>query len=280
MKFRNVLLAATLPALIFLAACGDEEKDKPAPTVTFDTSPAYVYQDAVISKDSTITIMVVGNSNDQKLKNLNVTLSTNGSAAGTIKDTSFSGKTINYAFKYKVTGIVGDKQTLTFKLTDDNGTSATKAITLNVAPVLKSLGQTSAQMVYNVQGTNKGAYDLATGNQVAKTDPEAIKDIKDMTPGSAVFNSTWGSGNGSMYAKLTANDYINSTTSTHIYNLWVQKAATATATAAAIAQGDVYVIKTGQAGVAFPYYLIKIDKVTVTASDNNDVIEFSYKMAN
>lgn len=269
-----------MPALVFLAACGDE-KEKPAPTVTFDTSPVYVYQDAILSKDSNIIIRVVGNSNDQKLKNLNVTLSTNGGAAGTIKDTMVSGKTLNYSFKYKVTGTVGDKQTLTFKLTDDNGESATKAITIDVAPVLKSLGMSTNQMVFNVQGTNKGAYDLLTLNQVSKIEPEAIKDIKDLTPSSAVFNSTWGSGNGSLYGKVTSNDWINTTTSTHIYNLWSQKASTSTATISGILQGDVYVIKAGQVGVPFPYYLIKIDKVTITGgADNNDVIEFSVKTAN
>ena len=280
MKLRNLLLLGALPVLALITSCDPKEADKPKPTVTFDTNPMYVYQDAIISKDSWIIIKVVGNSNDKKLKNLNVTLSTNGGAAGTIKDTMITSATLNFTYKYKVIGTVGDKQTLTFKLTDDNGESASKAITISLAPVLKSLSQTGAQTVYNIWGTYKGAYDLYTLNQVAKNEPEANKDIKDLTPTSTVFNASWGSGNFSKYAKLTANDWINTTTSTHIYNLWVQKAATALDIISGITVGDVYVIKAGQQGVAFPYYLIKIDKVVNTPSDNNDYIEFSVKTAN
>jgi hypothetical protein len=59
-------------------------------------------------------------------------------------------------------------------------------------------------------------------------------------------------------------------------NEWKKVSATSTATISNIAKDEYILVKTGQVGVDFDIYILKITAV-VDGSGNNDYIEFTYK---
>lgn len=288
MKLKHILLAAVVPAVAFLASCGgSDEKVVPAPTCTFQTGSGYTSSDVTSFYDSTVKIGVRAFSNDQSLTGVKITLSTNGAAAGSILDSVLSVKTCNFDYTYKVKGGVGDKQLLTVTATDKNGKTASASLTITINPALVAIVGVSAQKVYNVLAPSGffGAYDLYGSVGVASASTETSKDLKDLTvatgPNAAVFTKSWGSGNGSKFIKVTANDWNNATNSDAIWQLWQTNGASATTTVTNIANNDVIVVKTGQA-ISFNLYIIKITDVHETPTpanggDNNDYIQFDYK---
>lgn len=278
-KIKSVLLAAALPLLIVLGACdGETDVTKPKPSLTFQTGSGFTFSDAQASVDSVLVIGIRATSNDQKLKNIKITQSTNGGTPATLWDTTISGKILNYDYDYSVSGGVTDVITLTVTATDDNGETASQSLKVEIYPAQVPLGTQGGQVVYNMQSPTgyNGAYDLNTSTGKFFTDPSIVKDIVDQNTVSGSFNKTWGTLNGTKFAKVTTDDYNNATSSNFIYNLWKNNAANATTTAANIALGDVYVVKSGQ-NVRFNLYVIKITEVKVTTTDNLDYIKFDYK---
>ena len=103
-------------------------------------------------------------------------------------------------------------------------------------------------------------------------------DLLDLTPSTAEFSKSWGSGHGtSMFARVTATVFTNASTTTGLEEEWDKVAATATSTIEDIETGDYILVKTGQADVSFDIFIIKVTAVEETPSDNFDYIEFSYK---
>lgn len=281
MKLKNILFAMAIPGLAFLAACGDDETKAPAPNITFQTGAGYTFQNINVQFDSVLKIGIRAKSNDKKLASVKVTLSTNGAAAGTIWDTAISTATFDYDYIYQVKGGTGDVQTLSIVAVDDNGESASQSINITIKPALNPLKQTGGQRVWNILGPvgQKGAYDLNAITGRASNESESLKDLKDLTvvAGGGIFSESWGSGNGTKFARVTANDWNTATNTEALFDLWETKAATATSTITDINVGDYIVCKTGQ-NVSFNIYLIRIDAVvnTPAAGDNNDYIEFTY----
>lgn len=277
-KIKSILLAAALPLLIILGSCGDDSTTtKPKPSLTFQTGSGFTFSDAQASVDSILVIGIRATSNDQKLKNIKITQSTNGGAPATLWDTTVSGKILNYDYDYEVSGGVTDIITLTVTATDDNGETASQSLKIEIFPAQIPPATQAGQKVYNMQSPTgyNGAYDLNTATPKFFADPGTVKDIVDQTPVGGAFNKTWGSVNGTKFAKVTTDDFNNATNSNFIYNLWKNNAAKATATVANIAIGDVYVVKSGQS-VRFNLYVIKITDVKVTPNDNLDYIQFDY----
>lgn len=275
MKLKNILVAIAIPGLVFLAACGGGEDAKPKPNITFQTGAGFTFQDINVRFDSVLKIGIRATSKDKKLSGIKVTLSTNGGIAGTIWDTAISEASFDYDYMYTVKGGAGDVQTLAVTALDDNGESASQSLKITIKPALNPVKQTGGQKVYNIIGPSKGAYDLNAGLQRASAESESLKDLKDMTTiSNPDFSQKWTSGNGSKFAKVTMNDWNNATTTEALFDLWNTKASVATSTID-LKQGDYIVVKTGQA-VSFNIYLIRIDKVNNTPSDNNDFVEFTY----
>lgn len=278
MKFTKILFAAALPAIAFLASCGGEDDTtKPKPTLTFKTGAGYTSGNATASVDSNLKIGIIGVTADKKLKSAKIELSTNGGANAKLWDTTISVGTFNYDYNFKVAGSVADNLKLTFTVTDDNGESASTSLTVEVLPPTVAIGLQQNQYVYNIIGAEKGAYDLATSAPKGVADPETVKDLKDMTTVSVGgFSKAWTSGNGTKFVRVDASDWDNSTSSNYLYNLWKNKASTATTSITNLALNDVILVKTGQP-VDFNIYIIKVTEVKETTSDNLDYIKFSYK---
>lgn len=277
MKLRNILLAAALPVSAFLASCGgDDVKTAPKPTMTLQSGAGFTATNKDSYFDSSVKVGLRAFSNDEKLTSVSIKISTNGSTPATLWDSTFSSKTLNYDYTYKVAGGVGDVQVLTFTAVDKNGESASTTLTVSILPASNSLGLTAGQQVFNVIGAGLGAYDLNASQNVAAASTETKKDLKDMTPASGIFPKTWTSGNGTKFVKVTANDWNNATSTDYLWNLWKSSGASAITTTPVLVANEIWLVKTGQA-LAFNIYLLKITEVKETSADNNDYIKFDYK---
>ena len=278
MKMKHILFALAIPALALLSSCGkdSDETTAPKPTLSFQTGSGYTFTDAKASVDSVLNIGIIAKSNDSKLAKISISLSTNGGTAGSIFDTTITTNSTAFTYRYKVKGTVGDALKLTVKANDANGTSSEQSLNIDITPPTFVLGQQGNQRIYNIEGPNAGAYDLTKGLTKLKGDNPQEKDIIDGTPNTAVFSKSWTSGNGSKFVKVTANDWNLAVTSSYIFDLWNTNAASATASVTNITKNDVILVKSGQS-VPFGIYIIKINDVVNTASDNLDYILFEYK---
>ncbi|MBL7812172.1 MAG: hypothetical protein JNL57_08110 [Bacteroidetes bacterium] len=281
-KFQHILMALAVPAIALLAACGDDgTTSAPKPTLTFQTGAGFTFSAAQAQVDSVMTIGMIATSNDKKLKMIQVKLSTNGGTAGVVKDTITSAKTITWVYKYKVQGTVGDVLTLTALVTDDNGETASQSFNIEIVPPQAPVKLVQNQQVWNLQGPNKGAYDLNLEAEVGAGQPPLTKDLLDKTTSTApiTFSKAWTSGNGTTkFVRVTKNDWDNTTNSNYLWNLYKTNAANTTTSISNLALGDYILVKTGQS-VPFSIYIIRVDEVKDTPSDNNDYVKFSFYKA-
>ncbi|MBS3913584.1 MAG: hypothetical protein KG003_03745 [Bacteroidetes bacterium] len=280
MKFTHILMAIAVPAAAFLTSCGgdDPTQTKPKPGLSFQTGAGYTFSEATAVFDSVLVIGIRATTADKQLNTIKVYLSTNGSAKGVILDTATNKGIFSYDFPYKVKGSAGDVQTLEVEVVDDNGEMAVATLKINIKKVAHPLDQIGGQLIANIIGPDPGAYDLNTGFTKISSDPEEIKDLKDMTTiSSGVFSKAWTSGNGTKFVKITTNDWNNATNTESLYDLWTTHGANAQSTVTNLAVGDIVLAKTGQTNISFNIYMIKIDKVFETTTNNNDYIEFTYR---
>ncbi len=276
MKFRNILLALTVPALAFLAACGgDSTTVKPKPTITFQTGAGFTSGAAKAQYDSVLNIGIRAITADKKLAKIQVKIGTNGGDDLVKWDTMISSSNFNYDYKYTVKGSVGDVLKLTIVAIDDNGESASQSLNITIQTPSYTVSQEGAQYCWNIIGANKGAYDLNAKSERGAGEDEALKDLKDMTTvGNPVFSKSWTSGNGTKFVRVALNDWNNISSSNDLADLWDAKKATATSTITNLAKDDYILVKTGQA-VAFNIYLIRVDDVQ-DVTGNNDFVKFTF----
>lgn len=276
MKFRNILLALTVPALAFLAACGgDSTSVKPKPTLSFQTGAGYTFSAAKAVFDSSLKIGIRATTADKKLAKIQVKIGTNGGDDLVKWDTMISSASFNYDYNYTVKGSVGDVLKLSIVATDDNGETATQSLNITIQTPSYTVSQEGSQYCWNFIGANKGAYDLNAKSERGTGEDEALKDIKDMTTlSNPVFSKAWSSGNGAKFARVTMNDWNNISSSTDLADLWDTKKATATATITNLAKNDYIIVKTGQS-IAFNVYLIRVDDVQ-DVTGNNDFVKFTF----
>ena len=64
-----------LPLLFLLFCIGCENEQEPAATIEFKTNTGYTYQDATISKGSSLTVGIVADKAENNLKGYNVSVS-------------------------------------------------------------------------------------------------------------------------------------------------------------------------------------------------------------
>jgi len=280
MKFKHILMAMAVPTLAFLASCGGESAN-PSPSISLTAGAGLVSADINIQSDSILKFSVAATAGSENLSKITVTSSKNGAAATTLQDTSVSGKTANYVLSKMIAGSVGDVIKVLFTATDANGKTAETAVNITVVPATVPLVGFQNQKVWNTLNLNYGnAYDLDAGVEILPSVLDKTKkDLLDMTvTGDAQFSKTWSSGNGGKFVKVTTSDYTNATTTTYLYNLWKANSAAAVDKVTGIANGDVYLLKSGQ-NLPFNLYIIKVTNIQdlPDAGNHNDFIEFSYR---
>jgi hypothetical protein len=283
MKFKHILLAVAVPALAFLSSCdegngGGGDVKKPAPTITFQTGTGFTSSDVSCRYDSLLKIGIRSTATEKNLTGVKVYISANGGPKGVILDTIIVNKNIfNMDYFYRVKGGAGDVQTVEVEATQENGESSRVSFKITIKLEARPLDQVGTQRVNNIIGAYEGAYDLNMGELRKSSDDEATKDLKDMTSiSNPTFSKSWTSGNGSKFIRVTKGDWDNATSTESLYDLWVAKGAGATSTITNLAKDDYILVKTTQF-VSFNVYLIRVDVVFETASNNNDYIEFTYR---
>lgn len=140
----------------------------------------------------------------------------------------------------------------------------------------KALTAEKKDTIWNLQGPNKGAYNLVTGAQVGQSEASANKDLVDMavlSGGSIAWPKTLTSLNGTTFVTAPSGfDYAAATDST-VIKAFV--AGTASPTSKVLADGDVILAKVRGGST---YAAIKAYKVAETASDNKDYINFGFRL--
>ncbi|MFZ9755616.1 MAG: hypothetical protein ACO3DK_06255 [Bacteroidia bacterium] len=280
MKFKHIIWALALPALAFLASCGEDSKG-PKPTLALNAGAGLIAGDCSVGPDSMLAFSITTTAGSENLKGVTITASVNGASAVVAFDTMLAGKTASFVAQRKVAGSVGDDIVYTVTAADANGQTAEVKVTVSVVPPMLPLDNlVQGQKVYNALYTGfTSGYNLNLGVALTSGSAPNLKDIADKTPtGAAEFTSTWGSGNNSKFVRVTANDYTNASTTTFLYNLWKANAASATAEVSNIQKGDIILIKTGQ-DLTYNIYIVKIENVVINtaAGNHNDYIQFAYK---
>jgi len=280
MKFKHILWALAVPALAFLASCGKENKD-PKPTLTLSPGAGLISADCQVGPDSMLAFSITATAGSENLKGVTIKASVNGASAVVAFDTALTGKTASFLAQRKIVGNVGDNVVYTVTAADANGQTAEVKVTIEITPPLLPLDNlVQGQKVYNYlySGFTSG-YNLNLGIALTSGSAGNLKDILDKTPtGAAEFTSTWGSGNGAKFVRVTANDYTNASTTTFLYNLWKANGASATAEISNIVKNDIILVKTGQE-LTYNIYILKIENVVINtaAGNHNDYIQFAYK---
>lgn len=164
--------------------------------------------------------------------------------------------------------------TYTFTVNDQQGNSATGTFTVTISTSNTPLAyENTAGVIWNLVGPYQGAWDLGINAGVSSSGAESSKDMKNTSNVTLGWINEWttGTGNSTLYVKANVFDYNNATveSATSAY-----AAGTAVSTVTNPATNDIYIAKLRGGS---NYAVVKITNVVVTASDNLDKIEFSYK---
>lgn len=278
LKFAAAILA--LATVTFMTSCSKDDDG----TETVDQSPVlnllggegYTSADATIKVGDTIMVGITATANatsGEKLVKFTAVF-TSDDEPYTVLDSTFKNESFSTVIILPCDYPLSGKLALT--ITDNAGKIATKTLNVTVESNETPLTEVAGGgMIYNLLGSEKGAWDLVADVAKSSTDDAADKDlINTTTVGSTtpeIFEEEWTCSNGTMYVKATGFDYNNAT---------VESAATAyaagsaSATVSDVAVDDIYVAKL-RGGT--DYAVLKITAVTVTDDNNDDVIKFSYK---
>lgn len=283
LTFLAFLMVAALGA-VMISSCGGDGDDTPepvGPTLQFLGGAEYVSSDAELTAETPFAVGIRG-THTENIEKLRVSVSINGANAGTLFDSSFKTKSLDYVFNH-VTGPAAQTEKYTFTLTDKNGVESSKSITITNtgsggAVLTEFADGANGFKVWNVRGPNLGAFDLLANGPQAGADPPAGKDIQDSVAQSDFSGTTinwparWTSRNGTTFKKAAVS-YESVINEGGLESAWTN-GGTETSVLEAIKVGDVYIAKLRGGS---DYVIINITEVVNTPSDNLDYIAFKYK---
>jgi hypothetical protein len=277
------LLSLLAIATIFVSSCGPTEEVAPKPVLEFLGGSEYVSGDISLSAETDFTVGIIG-THVSKMTGINITVSYDGGAEltpanCTLCDSTIDTKDLNVNF-YGKTGTTAGSEVWSFTLTDKDGESTTKTITItNLGAPGATLqeftqdNQNNPFRVWNFHGTKAGAYQLGVGS-ISSNEPNSLKDIQDSTTTGEIstWPGRWTSRNGSMFKKTTTHTWTNMNNVTELEAAW-----NSLGDADAVinpAEDDVYIVNIKNAGT---FALVEITGVVETSGDNNDYVQFIYK---
>jgi hypothetical protein len=170
--------------------------------------------------------------------------------------------------------------TLTGCLTDDK-TDSVKVIDKSI----KLTGERMNDTIWNVQGPNKGAFNLVANVNVGSTGAAADKNLLDLTDKSVlvgtaiVYPKTLGSANGTTFILPATFNYANATDSTVIKAF--KAGGTPLTTTPVLSKDKVIIANLKGAGTTYAVILITAvveTEPTATGNDNKDYMTFNYKL--
>ena len=287
MKKIKLLSLAVIVGLgsFLITSCGTTDDVAPKPVLEFIGGAGYVSSDISLAANTDFTVGINA-SHTEKLKSIKISVSYDGGAEVTpvnctLCDSTLDSKELRVDFTGTTEPTAGTEE-WKFTIADKDGNSTTKTITIeNIgaggAALIEYVQDNNNEpfKVWNFQGALEGAYQLGCCN-LKSSDPNSDKDIQDSTATSEIANwpARWTSRNGTTFKKSTTFNWTNVTNEAELAAAW-DGSGTA-ATFVEVADGDVYIANIKGSGV---YALIEITDVVETASDNNDYVQFRYKLA-
>ena len=282
-KIKFLALMMVAGALVF-TSCKKDDEAIPAPTVSFSGASSY----EVALTDSTRIVFNADVAAEGKVDAFTVTRTTvvgTTETSGSPEDVSAAKGETAYTYNFDevfypadFAGI--DKILYVFKVTDKEGQSVSKTLTITLESANQETPFTTEVLTGNfwhTEGPNHGAYNLDTDETVTtyQGGVPSTQSMRNTDPASdasdpSSFTGSWDSGNGTEFVKDTSYDYATATIegATTAY-----AAGNASGTVTNPAVDDVYIAKKGSI-----YYVIKITAVTPEAAKNNNgQIKFSYK---
>ena len=288
MKIKYLLLALTLPMIMFFGSCQPGGSDSPT-RISLGNGPGLISANTTAMADSLLTFSISASAMMAMdfagtIQKISASYSINGKSAVPILDSTISSSSSStILFQHRLVGNVADVVKYTFVATEVNGNSAKTSVEITVNPTPAPLKIITENFVYNtLESWYKCAFDLSKGVGLTKYDTLISKDLMDKTIagplGDAQFSKKWGSGNFTRFVKISSNDYINAKTTNDLYDLWNLNGIFATLQTATLAKGDVYLVKSGQ-DLPFNLYIIAITEIQdITNIGNNlDYVKFNYK---
>lgn len=275
MKLKFLSLALALPVMSFLTSCGGEE-EAAKPTITLEAGG--ITANADVDAGSKVSFKIKAVSASGTLSGLTI-IATYGTKTITVLDTATGAADMIFTKTISALGSPGDDVKYTFTAKDANGANNSVAVTLSVVPVLASLDGQSGFQIYNANSSGlTTSFDLAKGQPMI-SGAAPVKDIVDgTTSGSAQWSKSWTSANGSTFCKVSANDWVNASSTTYLFNLWKANKDKMTATYSGLTKDDVILVRSGQ-DLDFNLFILKITGVTdlPAVGNNNDYAQFDYR---
>lgn len=276
------LVAFLATGSFFLSNCSGTEGETPDPTpvLNFIGGSEFISEDLPLTANTSFQIGITA-SHVKNITSFTITQSLDGSTDLVLLDSAdIRTKSIaEYVFTGK-TGANEGTEIYTFVVSDNNGNSTTKAITItnlgdggpNLA-VLTEDNNGNPFRIWNVYGPNTGAYEVGVGS-VNSSFPNAEKDIQDSTSADEITNwpGRWTSRNGTTFKVAPAGAWATLTNERGIEAAW-ENAGEATSVID-VEEGSSYLLNLKGAN---RYALVEITKVESTDDDNLDYVEFIYK---
>lgn len=269
-KLLAIVLVIAAGSMIFTSCSKDETK--PAPTISVTNNKTTYLITA--TADTTITFNVTVKA-EAEIDQFTIKKTVGSTTTSYGNPTGYSGKTdYVYNFQETFTPSMSYPISFTFKVIDKEGQEASITVTIEKinSPTTTPLNtEITNGVIWNLIGPNKGAWDLVNNVGVSSSEPDANKDMKNTTTVNDGWKNEWTSMNGTMFVKANSYDYNNATLEAAVaaYN-----AGTPSTTVTNPAVGDIYIAKLRGGNT---YVVIKVTNIDVTANDNLDKIEFSYK---
>ena len=229
-----------LVALSFFTKCEKNPSSEDlAPLLTI--SSAGLSATNTIMEGTTFDVTVVANENSTSGKQLSsLEIQLTGGA-----DTSIVINTASYTETFtRDAPEDGVSETYTFIVTDSDGESASKSLTVSgISGVVSTpFGPEIIGDFFHVGSSLEGAYDLVAETVVASAGSEADKDMKNIDIAGGNFTGSWttGTGNGSQFVKSNTFDYANGTVEDAMA---VFAAGSATSTVLNPSLNDIFIVK-------------------------------------
>lgn len=269
-KLFAISLIVLAGAAIFTSCKKDETT--PAPTISVtNNKTAYAI---TATADTAITFNVTVSA-EGKIDQFTIKKTVGSTTTSYGSPTGFSGET-SYTYNFSETFHATDTYPIsfTFKVVDKDAQEASITVTIEKinSPSTTPLNtEITSGKIWNLIGPKEGAWDLVNNVGVSSSEPDANKDMKNTTTVNDGWKNEWTSMNGTMFVKANSYDYNNATLEAAVaaYN-----AGTPSTTVTNPAVGDIYIAKLRGGNT---YVVIKVTNIDVTANDNLDKIEFSYK---
>lgn len=274
---RNLNLFFVLSGLFALSFFTNCEEDKVTPeeqTPMLTISAAGLTAANTIMEGSTFDITVVASENPisgNQLSSLEIQIPG--------ADSSIAINAASYTETFTLDAPAdGVSETYTFIVTDSDGESASKSLTVSGISGIAStpFGPENVGSFFHAGGSLEGAYNLLGVNAVAASGNEADKDMKNIDIAGGNFTGSWttGTGNGSQFVKSNTFDYANGNVEDAMA---VFAAGSATTTVLNPSLNDIFIVKLRGGAEDFALLQVTDRDVSDNTCNCNDLGKITFK---